>query len=106
MATAINSISGQPLETKCNLLIVEDDLNLGFLLVASLEEAGYNVKLCKDGASGLDKFRKNKYDLCILDVMMPIMDGFELAKRMREEDPSARFIFRFPCLKACTVPVA
>ena len=77
----------------CNLLIVEDDLNLGFLLLDYLEEEGYNAKLCRDGISGLDKFTKGKYDLCILDVMMPKMDGFELAEKMRQEDESARFLF-------------
>ena len=75
------------------LLIVEDDLNLGFLLLDYLEDEGYATKLCRDGFSGLEQFKKKKYDLCILDVMMPKMDGFELAKRMREENSEARFLF-------------
>ena len=79
--------------TKQQLLIVEDDLNLGFLLVDFLEEAGYDVKLCKDGQSALEKYSKHQYDLCILDVMMPKMDGFELAKRLRTTDPDAKFLF-------------
>ena len=76
-----------------HLLIVEDDLNLGFLLLDALQDEGYQAKLCRDGASGLEQFRKHTYDLCILDVMMPHMDGFELARAMRDEDPEARFLF-------------
>jgi len=93
MTVGTDPASSPPEVNKCNLLIVEDDLNLGFLLIDFLEEEGYKVKLCRDGVSGLEKFKKHNYDLCILDVMMPKMDGFELAKRMREEDDSARFLF-------------
>jgi DNA-binding response OmpR family regulator len=75
------------------LLIVEDDLNLGFLLLDYLQEEGFKAKLCRDGIGGLEQFRKKHYDLCLLDVMMPKMDGFELAERMREENPDARFLF-------------
>lgn len=93
MTTATNSIKSRADIKDCQLLIVEDDLNLGFLLLDFLEEEGYNAKLCRDGISGLEKFKRNKYDLCILDVMMPKMDGFELARKMREENADARFIF-------------
>lgn len=75
------------------LLIVEDDLNLGFLLMDYLEEEGFRTKLCRDGESGLEQFRKREFDLCILDVMMPKMDGFELARQIREENKEARFLF-------------
>jgi len=93
MSSATNPIKDPAITGDFNLLIVEDDLNLGFLLLDYLQEEGYHAKLCKDGISGLEKFRKRKYDLCILDVMMPKMDGFELARKMREEDADARFIF-------------
>jgi len=83
----------QSQSTAKRLLVVEDDLNLGFLLMDYLEEEGYQTKLCRDGVSGLEQFKKNNYDLCILDVMMPMMDGFELAKKLREEDNDARFLF-------------
>ena len=83
----------EPVQHGGRLLIVEDDLNLGFLLLDYLEDEGYKAKLCRDGASGLEQFRKKNFDLCILDVMMPKMDGFELARKMREEDSEARFIF-------------
>lgn len=78
---------------KHQLLLVEDDLNLGFLLVDYLEEAGYGVKLCRDGISALRKYEEHPYDLCILDVMLPKMQGFELAKRLRATHPEAKFLF-------------
>jgi len=83
----------QTQNTGQHLLVVEDDLNLGFLLMDFLEEEGFQTKLCRDGESGLEQFKKHNYDLCLLDVMMPKMDGFELASKIREEDNDARFIF-------------
>lgn len=81
------------MEEKRKLLIVEDDLNLGFLLMDFLEEENYQVKLCRDGQAGLEQFRKHKYDLCLLDVMVPKIDGFELARKMRDEDDQVKFLF-------------
>ncbi len=78
---------------KARILIVEDDLNLGFLLMDFLEKENYKVKWCKDGQSGLNTICKNCFDLCILDVMMPNIDGFSLAKRMKHEGVTAPFIF-------------
>lgn len=79
--------------SKNRILIVEDDLNLGFLLSEYLESEGFKVKLCRDGESGLKSFNSGEYDICILDVMMPRMDGFELAGRIRETDTDIPFIF-------------
>lgn len=76
-----------------NILIVEDDINLGFLLMEYLESEGFQVKLCKDGLSGLSNFRKGAYDLCILDIMMPEMDGFTLASRIRQQNEKIPFLF-------------
>lgn len=76
-----------------NVLIVEDDLHLGVLLMEFLESENYQVKLCRDGASGLTSFQNNKYDLCILDVMLPQMDGFSLAQKIRNEDKNTPFLF-------------
>ena len=70
-----------------NILIVEDDISLGFLLMEFLESEGFQVKLCRDGQSGLSNFRKGVFDLCILDIMMPQMDGFTVAKRIRQQSP-------------------
>lgn len=75
------------------ILLVEDDLSMGFLLSEFLEENGIEVKLCRDGESGLNAFRRNRFDLCIVDVMMPKMDGFTLAHQLRTENPHVPFIF-------------
>ena len=65
---------------KLNILLAEDDLNLGVLLVDYLETEGFDVKLCKDGEIALKVFQSNLFSLCLLDVMLPKMDGFSLAK--------------------------
>lgn len=75
------------------ILLVEDDLSMGFLLTEFLEEDGFEVKLCRDGESGLTSFRRGSFDLCILDVMMPKMDGFTLAGKLHQEDPALPFLF-------------
>lgn len=75
------------------ILIVEDDLNLGYLLSEYLESEGYSVKLIRDGKSGLDAFLKDSFSLCILDVNIPNLDGFELARYMRSERPDIPFLF-------------
>lgn len=66
---------------------------MGFLLSEFLEGEGFEVKLCRDGESGLTTFRRGNFDLCILDVMMPRMDGFTLAGQLRKEDPALLFLF-------------
>lgn len=76
-----------------NILVVEDDLNLGFLLVELLESEGFAVKLCKDGQMGLAAIQRSLYDLCILDVMMPRMDGFTLAEQIRAQHADLPFLF-------------
>lgn len=71
---------------KTKILLVEDDLNLGFLLVDFLETNGFDVKLFRDGESGYKGYLNNKYDFCILDVMLPKMDGFTVAQKIRDEN--------------------
>ena len=78
---------------KLNILLAEDDLNLGVLLVDYLETEGFNVKLCKDGELALKAFNNGTFDLCLLDVMMPKLDGFSLAKEMRVKDKKIPIIF-------------
>jgi DNA-binding response OmpR family regulator len=75
------------------LLLVEDDVNFGEVLKSYLEMHDFNVILAKDGQEGLHMFHRDKYDLCILDVMMPKMDGFSLAKSIKEKDPEMPIIF-------------
>ncbi len=68
-----------------SVLIVEDDANIRELLQLYLEKDGYAVTLAKDGGQGLEKFRAIKPDLVLLDVMMPVMDGWAVCKAIREE---------------------
>ncbi len=76
-----------------NILIVEDNIHLGFLLMEFLESENYRVKLCRDGESGFSSFKKESFDLCILDVMLPEMDGFLLARKIRKIDAQTPFLF-------------
>ena len=78
---------------RLKILLAEDDLNLGVLLVDYLETEGFDVKLCKDGELALKAFQNNSFDLCLLDVMMPKMDGFSLAKEIRLKDKKIPVIF-------------
>jgi len=80
-------------KNKKKILLVEDDENLGFIIKDFLQMEGYNVVLHKDGEAGLNDFIKKKYDLCILDVMLPKKDGFSLAEDIRKIDKNIPFIF-------------
>jgi len=76
------------------ILLVEDDPNLGMLLQDYLQLKGkYEVSLAKDGEEGARLFLKDKFDLCILDVMMPKKDGFTLGKEIRKTNPFVPIIF-------------
>ena len=74
------------------ILLVEDDLNLGFLLIEFLESNGFDVKLYRDGESGFKGFQNGQFDFCILDVMLPTGDGFTLAKKIRAENKNIPII--------------
>jgi DNA-binding response OmpR family regulator len=76
-----------------SILLCEDDENLGMLLREYLEAKGFKADLCIDGEEGYNAFCENNYDLCILDVMMPKMDGFTLASKIREMNAEVPFIF-------------
>ena len=69
---------------KTRILLCEDDENLGMLLREYLQAKGYNVTLAPDGEAGYQHFSNKKFDLCILDVMMPKKDGFTLAQDIRK----------------------
>jgi DNA-binding response OmpR family regulator len=70
--------------SKTKIILVEDDINLGFLLVDFLESNGFEANLFRDGLTGLNGFRTGNYDFCILDLMLPRMDGFTLAEKIKE----------------------
>ncbi len=68
-----------------SVLVVEDDKNIAELLQMYLEKEGYAVTVAHDGGAGLSKFRAIKPDLVLLDVMMPVMDGWSVCKAIRTE---------------------
>ena len=76
-----------------NVLLVEDDDNLGFVIQDNLKLKGYQVYLCKDGQMGLKTFNEKSIDICLLDVMLPKQDGFSLAKDIRKTNNSVPIIF-------------
>ena len=75
------------------ILLVEDDPCFGSVLKSYLQLSDYEVTLCVNGNEGLEAFRKEKFDICLLDVMMPEMDGFTLGKKIREVSPSVPFVY-------------
>jgi len=78
---------------KNKVLLVEDDTNFGQVLKNYLELNDYVVELSRDGILGLAAFRREKFDICLLDVMMPNMDGFKLAEEIRNVDPDIPLFF-------------
>ena len=78
---------------KTKILLCEDDTNLGMVLKTYLELNDFDVTLERDGRLGLAAFQREKYDLCLLDVMMPNMDGFTLAEEIRDVDPDIPLFF-------------
>jgi two-component system, OmpR family, response regulator len=78
---------------KFKILLCEDDTNLGMVLKNYLELNDYDVILERDGRLGLAAFQREKFDICLLDVMMPHMDGFTLAEEIRDVDPDIPLFF-------------
>lgn len=81
------------MEKKLTILLAEDDENLGQLLSTYLKSKGFEVSLATDGQLALDAFNTGKYDFCVFDVMMPKLDGFSLAKEVRELDKKIPILF-------------
>jgi len=79
--------------TKPKILLCEDDANLGMVLKNYLELNDYDVTLERDGKLGLAAFQREKFDICLLDVMMPNMDGFTLAEEIRDVNPDVPLFF-------------
>ncbi len=78
---------------KKKILLVEDDTNLGNLLQDALEDKNYEVTLKRNGEEGFTEFKANKFDICILDVMMPKKDGFTLASEIRKMNSQVPIVF-------------
>jgi len=78
---------------KANIFYVEDDESLSFVTRDNLELEGFQVRCFADGASALSEYEKEAFDLCILDVMLPELDGFTLAQKIREQDADIPILF-------------
>ncbi len=81
------------MDNKINVLLAEDDRNLGSILKSYLEAKGFRTTLCDNGKVALEAFKKDEYNFCIFDVMMPVMDGFTLAKEIRKLDKKVPLLF-------------
>jgi DNA-binding response OmpR family regulator len=75
------------------ILYVEDDLTLSFVTRDNLERAGYSIDSCDDGIAAYEKIANGKYDLYILDVMLPKIDGYTLARKIREKNEAVPILF-------------
>lgn len=80
-------------EIKFPVLLVEDDSALSYIVKDNLEQHQYKVDVAEDGVSALEMFRKKNYAIILLDVMLPKMDGFTLAKEIRKTDEQVPVIF-------------
>ena len=81
------------MEENLKILLCEDDENLGMLLREYLAAKGYDAELCADGELGYKAFLRSKFDICVLDVMMPKKDGFALAQEIRSANSEIPIIF-------------
>jgi DNA-binding response OmpR family regulator len=70
---------------KATILFAEDDSSLAFIVKDTLEDEGYKVIHCSDGQTAIDNFDKTKFDICLLDIMMPNKDGYAVAKKIRQQ---------------------
>lgn len=78
---------------KVKVLLAEDDKNLGSVLKSYLDVKGYDATLCVNGQEAMNTFEKGYFSFCIVDVMMPIKDGFTLVKEIREKDKTIPVLF-------------
>ena len=81
------------MEETVKILLCEDDENLGMLLREYLLTKGFDTTLCPDGEAGFKEFSKNKFDIAVLDVMMPKKDGFTLAQEIRQQNVDMPIVF-------------
>jgi DNA-binding response OmpR family regulator len=86
-------LNSRPLRNNYSILLAEDDHHLGLLLKDYLQAEGFNVNLFRDGEAALQALENAKFDLCLLDVMMPKLDGFGLARAIRNKDKKIPVIF-------------
>ena len=88
-----NKYTNKTMDDNIKIMLCEDDENLGMLLREYLQAKGFSAELYPDGEAGYRAFMKQKYDICILDVMMPKKDGFTLAQEIRQANADVPIIF-------------
>tara|TARA_R110002050_G_scaffold213131_1_gene349339 strand:+ start:1510 stop:2211 length:702 start_codon:yes stop_codon:yes gene_type:complete len=81
------------MKTNKHILLAEDDADFGSILKQYLEVSGFSVEWTKDGEEALEVFTKSNFNICVLDVMMPKLDGFSLAEKIIEINPEIPFVF-------------
>ncbi len=81
------------MEKKYHILLAEDDVDFGNILKQYLEISGYQITWAKNGEEAFEIFNKEQFDICVLDIMMPKMDGFTLAEKIVQEKPTMPFLF-------------
>jgi DNA-binding response OmpR family regulator len=81
------------MDSPARILLAEDDKSLSELMKEALEDEGYCVDVFTDGQQAIINFDKNKYDICLLDVMMPVKDGFMVAKKIRQQSDIMPILF-------------
>jgi DNA-binding response OmpR family regulator len=96
--TSINDSAPSPLESPeasggVRILLAEDDFDFGTILKQYLEISGFEVTWAKNGQEAFNVFKEYQFDICILDVMMPIIDGFSLAEKIININPEMPFLF-------------
>ena len=79
--------------SKAKVFLAEDDVSLGFVIKDNLEEEGFEVVHCQDGQTAMERFNKDEFDICLLDVMMPNKDGFAVAKKIRQQSDLIPILF-------------
>ncbi len=83
----------KPIPTKARILLVEDDTSLGYVIKDNFEQDQLDVCLCEDGELAFQAFETNPFDLCVLDIMLPKLDGFTLAQKIRSINKDIPIIF-------------
>ncbi|MCD6112358.1 MAG: response regulator transcription factor [Bacteroidales bacterium] len=81
------------MQKKIKILLAEDDPNLGDILKTYLEAKGYQARLCVNGQKAFEAYKEEDFDFCIIDVMMPVKDGFSLVKDIRSMDEKIPILF-------------
>ena len=79
--------------SQIKVLLAEDDKSLGMILKAFLDANGFVTTLCPNGQEAWNSFSNSEYDICLTDVMMPVMDGFALARQIKASIPSMPLVF-------------